>query len=52
MTVRYALYFAPAAGHPLWTAGCDWLGRDPEAEQRPPPPVIAPRRAATASMPP
>ena len=30
-TPRYALYFAPAAGHPLWTAGCAWLGRDPES---------------------
>ena len=29
MTNRYALYFAPAATHPLWIAGCDWLGRDP-----------------------
>ena len=29
MTARYALYFAPEAAHPLWTAGCDWLGRDP-----------------------
>jgi putative phosphonate metabolism protein len=29
MTVRYALYFAPAATHPLWIAGCGWLGRDP-----------------------
>lgn len=28
---RYALYFAPAAHHALWTAGCDWLGRDPES---------------------
>ena len=28
---RYALYFAPAADHPLWRAGCDWLGRDPES---------------------
>ena len=28
---RYAIYFAPAAGHPLWAAGCAWLGRDPEA---------------------
>lgn len=28
---RYALYFAPAARHPLWTAGCRWLGRDPES---------------------
>ena len=29
MTVRYALYLAPPPTHPLWTAGCDWLGRDP-----------------------
>ena len=28
---RYALYFAPGAGHPLWTAGCAWLGRDAES---------------------
>jgi putative phosphonate metabolism protein len=28
---RYALYFAPGADHPLWTAGCAWLGRDPES---------------------
>ncbi|HEY8976807.1 MAG TPA: DUF1045 domain-containing protein [Burkholderiaceae bacterium] len=31
---RYALYFAPAAHHPLWTAGCRWLGRDPESGAR------------------
>jgi putative phosphonate metabolism protein len=31
---RYALYFAPAAHHPLWTAGCRWLGRDPESGTR------------------
>ena len=31
MTSRYALYFAPAATHPLWAAGCAWLGRDPES---------------------
>ena len=31
MAARYALYFAPPAHHPLWTAGCDWLGRDPES---------------------
>ena len=29
--MRYALYFAPAATHPLWGAGCRWLGRDPES---------------------
>jgi len=27
---RFALYFAPAAHHPLWAAGCRWLGRDAE----------------------
>jgi hypothetical protein len=27
---RYALYWAPDAAHPLWHAGCAWLGRDPE----------------------
>ncbi len=31
MSARYALYFAPAAEHPLWAAGCAWLGRDPES---------------------
>ena len=31
VNARYALYFAPAAHHPLWTAGCRWLGRDPES---------------------
>ena len=30
MTGRCALYFAPASSHPLWAAGCAWLGRDPE----------------------
>ena len=30
MTARYALYFAPPSTHALWTAGCEWLGRDPE----------------------
>ena len=29
MTARYALYFAPPCTHPLWIAGCAWLGRDP-----------------------
>jgi hypothetical protein len=29
---RYAVYFAPAADHPLWRAGCTWLGRDPSAD--------------------
>lgn len=26
--MRHAVYFAPAADHPLWRAGCAWLGRD------------------------
>lgn len=30
-TPRYALYFAPPAEHPLWQAGCTWLGRDAQA---------------------
>lgn len=28
-TARYAVYWAPQADHPLWHAGCEWLGRDP-----------------------
>jgi hypothetical protein len=28
---RYGLYFAPPADHPLWLAGCTWLGRDAQA---------------------
>ena len=31
MTARYAVYFAPAAEHPLWQAGSHWLGRDARA---------------------
>jgi hypothetical protein len=27
---RWAVYWAPPAAHPLWRAGCEWLGRDPE----------------------
>lgn len=30
---RYAVYFAPDPVHPLWQAGCDWLGRDAADEQ-------------------
>lgn len=26
---RYAAYWSPEPTHPLWTAGCAWLGRDP-----------------------
>jgi hypothetical protein len=28
--LRYAVYFAPAADHPLWQRGCEWLGREPD----------------------
>lgn len=27
--MRYAVYYAPPPDHPLWLAGCNWLGRDP-----------------------
>jgi hypothetical protein len=26
---RYGVYWAPEPDHPLWRAGCEWLGRDP-----------------------
>lgn len=28
---RYAVYWTPDEAHPLWRAGCTWLGRDPGA---------------------
>lgn len=28
-STRFATYYAPEPAHPLWTAGCAWLGRDP-----------------------
>lgn len=28
---RIAAYWAPDASHPLWKAGCDWLGRDAQS---------------------
>lgn len=31
MAWRHAIYFAPAPEHPLWSAGCAWLGRDARA---------------------
>jgi len=45
-TPRYAVYWAPPSDHPLWRAGCAWLGRDPEsgAEQAARPQRAAPRR--------
>jgi hypothetical protein len=46
---RHAIYWAPDPAHPLWHAGCDWLGRDAAApaDGRTPPPrahVAAPAR--------
>ena len=38
---RYALYFAPPADHPLWRAGCTWLGRDAESGAALSPPARA-----------
>jgi len=32
---RCALYWVPSRGHPLWQAGCEWLGRDPERPRLP-----------------
>lgn len=29
MSARYAVYWTPEPDEPLWTAGCEWLGRDP-----------------------
>ncbi len=39
MPSRYALYYTPPPEHPLWQAGCAWLGRDPAdaSDQRPAP---------------
>lgn len=31
--MRFSIYYAPPADHPLWQAGCEWLGRDPRAGQ-------------------
>lgn len=34
---RHAVYWVPAADHPLWPAGCRWLGRDAAAGTAPGP---------------
>lgn len=31
---RWAIYFAPPTGSPLWERACRWLGRDPEDGRR------------------
>ncbi len=37
MSARYAAYYTPAPRHALWHAGCDWLQRDPSADEARPP---------------
>jgi hypothetical protein len=34
MTARVAIYYAPTTDDPLWTAGCDWLGQNPQTGTR------------------
>ena len=34
LTARAAVYYAPGLDDPLWAAGCDWLGRDPQTGRR------------------
>ncbi len=38
---RFAVYYAPEPTHPLWDAGCNWLGRDPSRPEV----RVAPREA-------
>jgi Protein of unknown function (DUF1045) len=38
---RFAIYYAPSRTSPWWTAGCQWLSRDPESGIELSPPVIA-----------
>ncbi|WP_207482678.1 DUF1045 domain-containing protein [Arenibaculum pallidiluteum] len=50
MGERYAVYYAPPAGHDLWRFGCRWLGRDPETGamlDQPAVPGLEPGRLAT-----
>ncbi len=48
MSVRVALYYAPALSDPLWPAGCAWLGRDPETAATLAQPDLPDIRAVTA----
>ena len=36
MTMRHAIYFAPAHSSPWWTFGAGWLGRDESLDGTPP----------------
>ena len=47
--VRAAIYYAPEARDPLWTAGNAWLGRDPETGATLPLPGLAPELTAEAA---
>jgi hypothetical protein len=38
MSPRYAVYWAPEPHHPLWRAGCTWLGREATGRVAGPPP--------------
>jgi len=47
---RVAVYYAPEAADPLWTAGTTWLGRDPESgHDLPQPPGLEPELTAEAA---
>ena len=48
MSVRVALYYAPAVSDPLWRAACAWLGRDPETAATVPQPDVPDIGAVTA----
>ncbi len=48
MSVRVALYYAPALSDPLWPAACGWLGRDPETAATLAQPDLPDIRAVTA----
>jgi hypothetical protein len=37
---RFAVYYAPPAASPWWSAGCRWLSRDPETGAALTPPVV------------
>jgi len=38
--MRLAVYWVPEAAHPLWQAGCRWLGRNAETGETSPPPSV------------
>ena len=49
---RYAIYWAPEAGSPLWRFGSAWLGWDAEAGAPVPHPDLTPEQAAALPAPP